>query len=160
MTGSGENSDEIINEGAEQTFHSTKRPIEKKTFKPNKRQKEQQEDALLTKAMGLIERSAATAEAKNSERDADDIFGEYIAMELKSIKNEEMKRLVKFRIQSLLFSTLSSHPMTAIPPPAPFHPPVLSQWDHPHASTSPSDGWLSGTPSRHSSPYNSYNEDN
>ena len=82
----------------------------------------------------------------------------YVATELRAIKNEEAKRHVKFRIQSLLFSSLTSHPM-----PSTIHAfgaqPMHSQWDSSHTST-PSDGWISGPSSRHSiSPYASLNED-
>ena len=98
--------------------------------------------------MECIERSVDTNK-NTTKRDADDIFGEYVATELRSIKNEEAKRHIKFRIQSLLFSSLTSHPMPTFPPPihALEAQPMHSQWDHSHTST-PTDGWIPG-PSSH-----------
>ena len=52
---------------------------------------------------------------KANPRDADAVFGEYVASELRSIKNEHTKRVLKFRIQSMLFSSLSEWSATPTP---------------------------------------------
>ena len=41
--------------------------------------------------------------SKCTQWDPDDIFGEYIASELKTIKDEATKRRIKFQIQSMIF---------------------------------------------------------
>lgn len=86
--------------------HSTKRPLQtSKGNSQSKRQKrELQEDVLLQKAVACMERATGGTQ---SGKDSDDTFGEYVAAELRSVPNEEMKRVLKFRIQSLLFSALS-----------------------------------------------------
>ena len=65
-----------------------------------------------------------------------------IHLDYKSIKNEEPKQHVKFWIQSLLFSSLSSRPIPTFP--TPIHVPgaqaIHSQWDH-SCSSPPTDGW-------------------
>lgn len=113
MTDSGQNNDVFIaSKDSEQTVRSIKHPTER-DHRPSKRQnKELQEDALLKKAVECMERSA-TADAKNTtKRDATDIFGEYVATELRPIKNEETKRQVKFRHTAVLFT-----PCPLFPPP-------------------------------------------
>ena len=141
---------------SKETVWSTKQTIERGDGRPITKcqKKESKEDILLTKAMECIERSAG-ANKNTSKRDADDIFGEYVATELRSIKNEETKRHVKFRIQSLFFSSLSSHPITTFP--TPIHVPGAQamhlQWDHSCSST-PTDGWHQSI-----SPYCSFNEE-
>ena len=46
--------------------------------------------------------------AKRSDDD-DDIFAQYIASELRSIENPQAKRLIKWTIQSLIFSAHSGY---------------------------------------------------
>ena len=59
-------------------------------------------------------------------RDEDDIFGEYVATEIQSIQNEELKGWVKFKIQSLLFSAHSESPSQS----SPAFPPTQSYASH------------------------------
>ena len=49
---------------------------------------------------------------KGTARDADEVFGEYVTSELRSIKDENTKRVIKFRIQSLFFSLLTPQQAT------------------------------------------------
>ena len=52
--------------------------------------------------------------------DGDDVFGQYVASELKSMENPHMKRFTKWKIQSLIFHAHSEY---AMPP-----------WQHPDQS--------------------------
>ena len=71
-----------------------------------KKKKEAQEDILLQKAIQCMERS-------DNKEDEDDIFGRYVASELRSIDNIHTKRLAKWQIQSIIFNV---HSGTAIQP--------------------------------------------
>ena len=90
----------------QQQVRSTKRPTGSKEKKTSKRQKET-EDIILHKAIDLMEQSSS----KPISRDVDDIFGEYVANELKTIKDGHLKRMVKFNIQSILFHSLTQPSM-------------------------------------------------
>ena len=94
---------------------STKRPLTSEVTKSaTKRQRQiAKEDELLKKAITCMENASNANKA--SSRDADAVFGEYVASELRSIKNEHTKRVLKFRIQSMLFSSLSEWSATSIP---------------------------------------------
>ena len=88
----------------------------------SKRQKkEMQEDVLLQKAIACMEK---TGNVHQQKRDDDDIFGDYIASEMRAIQNVEMKRWVKFKIQSLIFSAHSGF--------APQHLPLSRLHPKPH----------------------------
>ena len=50
--------------------------------------------------------------SKPIQKDADDVFGEYVTYELKNIKDEGTKQRIKFQIQSIIYST---HAGTQIP---------------------------------------------
>ena len=92
---------EIIESEEESNVRSTKRPLAAKKVKETKRQnREKQENSLLQKAIVCMEGASNKITAK---KDADDIFGEYVTSELRAMHNVEMKRWVKFRIQSLPF---------------------------------------------------------
>ena len=72
------------------TVRSTKRPLNSQVTKPaTKRQRQiAKEDELLKKAITCMENVSNTNKA--NPRDADAVFGEYVASELRSIKNEHM----------------------------------------------------------------------
>ena len=118
---------------------STKRPITDKGPKETKRQKrENQEQALLQKAITCME--TASASTSSTVRDADTVFGEYIASELRALQNTEMKRWLKHRIQSLIFSTTSTFP-SATPEMSPhqFGPSMMQAapvWEYPRGNRS------------------------
>ena len=96
---------EIIESEEESNVRSTKRPLAAKKGKETKRQnREKQENSLLQKAIVCMEGASNKITAK---KDADDIFGENVTSELQAMHNVETKRWVKFRIQSLLFSSQS-----------------------------------------------------
>ena len=83
-------------------MRSTKRPTSSTKANETKRQKrEKEEDSLLQKAMQCMEAATST----KSSIDADKLFGDYIASELKAIEDEKVKRLLKHQIQSLIFTT-------------------------------------------------------
>ena len=91
-------------------IRSTKRPLEGGKSKPtkvSKQFKQNPEDVLLMKAIECIEKTTAN-DNRNQKNDPDDIFGEYIATELKSIQDMNQKRAIKFRMQSLLFFILDA----------------------------------------------------
>lgn len=99
------------------TVRSTKRPLETRSQRASSskiRKKHEEEDMLLQKAIQCMEKSGNTKQMMGK-RDPDEIFGEYVATELQSIKNEEMKRVIKFKIQSLLFSALTPQPNPSFP---------------------------------------------
>ena len=107
---------------------STKQPTGTRNQRPSKRRKEiQQEDSLLQKALECMER---TGSSKESDRDPDIIFGEYVATELKAVKDEHKKRFIKFQIQSLLFSALNPQP----PPTRPHSLGTPPPWENPHST--------------------------
>ena len=96
---------EILDGEEEPNVRSTKRPIIQKGEKQTKRQKrEKQEETLLQKAIACME---GASDNHSAMRDVDSVFGEYIASELRAMKNQEMKCWVKHRIQSLIFSAQS-----------------------------------------------------
>ena len=83
------------------SVHSTKRPLccsEPKSV-TKRRKKELDKDMILHKALSCME--------KDPKKDEDDIFGQYVATELRSIKNQQIKRFTKWRIQSLIYSAHS-----------------------------------------------------
>jgi hypothetical protein len=86
-----------------------------------------------------MEQSANATKTGSSTRDADDIFGEYVANELKSITDCNAKRMVKFSIQSALF-----HSFNQQPPQMPNASPVQI---HSHLPTTPC-SWLAKHPSK------------
>ena len=138
----GSTSDDI--DLADQTPRSTKRPTGTRDSRPSKRQKEkQQEDTVLMKALECMERSGET------KRDSDDIFGEYVANELKAINDDQKKRFIKFQIQSLLFSLLSPQPI----PPEPHSNYGAHHrrpyWENPHPPNQTDDWNYRGDPSPH-----------
>ena len=79
---------------------STKRPIGATTSNLTKRQKrEKEEDCLLQKVVQCME-----ADTSNNSTNANKIFGDYIASELRAIEDQKAKRFLKHQIQSLIFS--------------------------------------------------------
>lgn len=124
---------------------STKRPTSSTAQRPSKRQKkETQEDVLLQKAIACMENAGGIDRHR---RDNDDIFGEYVATEIRSIQDSKVKCWVKFQIQPLLFSAQSgaipSPQLHALPPIPPSRPgtsqAMLGQWDYPN--TTPMHQW-------------------
>ena len=91
------------------TVRSTKRPLEGKqsaTFKRKKR--EAQEDVLLQKAIRCMEKSTSNNDEDKDKHkeDDDEIFGRYVATELRSM-DISVKRLTKWKIQSIIFGAHS-----------------------------------------------------
>ena len=86
--------------------HSTKKPIAKTSKfsigRKRNREEPQDEDRLIKKAIECLEKPEVPQQS-----DPDDIFGQYVTLELKSIQDER-KRGVKFKIQSLLYSAFVS----------------------------------------------------
>ena len=81
---------------------STKRPIKNRDQRTNKRKKQaDQEDLLLEKALLCMERAGESTQRKD---DDDDIFAQYIATEIRAIKDPQVKRMGKWKIQSIVFS--------------------------------------------------------
>ena len=88
-------------------IRSTKRPIEKGEKSKPKRakiQKGKPEELLIKKAIQCMERSTDNAVQV---KDADDVFGQYIATELKGIQDNNQKQLIKYKIQTVLFTALA-----------------------------------------------------
>ena len=75
---------------------------------------------------------------KGTAQDADEVFGEYVTSELRSIKDENTKRVIKFRIQSLFFSLLTPQQATIPAQGAQRWPDQPWQASTPHHSYQPS----------------------
>lgn len=82
----------------------------------------------MQKALECIER---TGRSKESDRDPDIIFGEYVDTELKAVEDEHKKRCIKFQIQSLLFSALNPRAQPTPSRPHSFGTPP--PWENPHS---------------------------
>ena len=86
---------------------SIKRPIIKdgpSNAKHSKCRKESPDDVLLMKALQCMERSTDNIVQI---KDPDEVFGQYIATELRGIQDKNRKQLIKYRIQSVLFTALA-----------------------------------------------------
>ena len=84
--------------GEDISVHSTKRlRIMRGAVKETQR-KEKEEEALLRRAISCMEAVSSCA------KDADAVFGDYIASELSTITNQETKRWLKHQMQSLIYS--------------------------------------------------------
>ena len=102
---------------------STKRPIGSAaeanvSAKSKCKLREKQEDMILQKAINVMDKSV-------KKDDEDDIFGKYVATELRAIENPHVKRYTKWQIQSLIFSAHSGFPAQSGP-----------SWQHPSGQPS------------------------
>ena len=72
-----------------------------------------------------------TTSCKCMQQNPDDIFGEYIASELKTIKDEAIKRRIKFQIQTMIFSVQNENHLPMSPGPLNYGYPTnpYYQWD-------------------------------
>ena len=71
-----------------------------------KRKRDAEESLLLNKALSVMASVPAVSAVK--EEDDDHVFGHFIASELRSIDNMDLKRLVKWKIQSAIYFATSS----------------------------------------------------
>ena len=135
----------IDNSPESSSFRSTKRPTKSQVPTTSKRQKrEAQEGLLLEKAISVMEKASNKSSEPPVQRDSDDIFGEFVTSELRTIEDTEIKRQVKFQIQSLLFSAQSNSNVTHQP--ATFSLPLQQQrlanspiWEYPPHVMQPSE---------------------
>lgn len=111
-------------------IRSTKRPTKEKCS--TKRKNEMKEDILLNKAIACMEKATSVEQATNIE---DDLFGQYVGAELKSIKKIQTKRYVKLKIENTncYFEAQYEHQHNIMP--------------YPHSMVSPHD-YSTRTPSR------------
>ncbi|XP_046860894.1 uncharacterized protein LOC124454131 [Xenia sp. Carnegie-2017] len=128
---------------------STKRPInvsdkESRATKAQKRDIE--ERGILKKAGDLLEiiasgkkSSLSSVHVSSADESTDDLFGRYIASEIKCIENDSAKRLAKVRIQNILFEAQSTSVCTTFSTTSPV--PYSSS----HYSHSPCSSVQSGT---------------
>ena len=87
----------LSDETDERDIRSTKRPLPiKKEKLTTKKAKQEKEDILLNKATACKEK----ANGKEDSLDEHDIFGKYVAHELRSISNVRLQRWVKWNIQT------------------------------------------------------------
>ena len=90
-----------------------------------KRKKEAQEVELLEKAILCMEKEG---KEESCVKDVDDIFGQFVACELRAIQDDSEKRLKKFKIHSIFYgaenTNLHSHTMQGSWFPSPFPYPV------------------------------------
>ena len=80
---------------------STKKP----TGNRNRKSKRGEEDNVLKNALAIMEQTSANLQKKRpvEAEDSDFIFAKYIATEIKDIENEKIKKLVKNKIQNIIF---------------------------------------------------------
>lgn len=98
------------------TKKSTKCPLPSSSeFKrPRKGGKREDEDSIILKRAVTVMENAVAAQtrpkisAPHSTTDADDLFGHYISNELKTIRDEYTKKILKHKIQNILFETQMS----------------------------------------------------
>lgn len=88
------------------------------------------EDILLNKAIACMEKATSVEQATNNE---DDLFGQYVGAELKSIKKIQTKRYVKLKIQTAIYEAQYEHQHNIMP--------------YPHSMVLPHD-YSTRTPSR------------
>ena len=101
---------EVAEESTSSEIHSTKRPTQPPmTALSRKQKREAQEDKLLEKAVSLMVNGPSTSMAIAKEDD-EDTFGRFIVSELRAIADPQIKRLVKWIIQSAIFNvSMPSH---------------------------------------------------
>ena len=126
------NNDDQIPCTTETQVHSTKRPTKNREQKSTKRRKEEQEDVVMQRAILCMEKAGGSIASKTA--DDDDIFAQYIATEIRSIDDAQVKRLLKWRIQSLIFN---AHSPGFMPQQAYMQHPG-SSWEYPRQESSPS----------------------
>ena len=80
------------------TAQSTKRPTSSGTGLTKRQKKESQEDELMKRAIACMEKVGD----RNSKQDDDDVFGLFVASELRSISDPQCKNRVKWQIKSIL----------------------------------------------------------
>ncbi|XP_014674058.1 PREDICTED: uncharacterized protein LOC106814275 [Priapulus caudatus] len=88
---------------------STKQPTGRKCSRKQKQVDD--EDIVLNKAMTALDKASRSPAMNDST--PDDIFGQYVASELKGVKDEYLKKMIKHRIHTVLFET-------QMPPSSPF----------------------------------------
>ena len=81
------------------------RPAKATKQRSAKRRKGLQEEVLLEKVLSVMEKNGESSERK---MDADAIFAQYIASELRCIEDPHIKRVTKWKIQSIIFSAHST----------------------------------------------------
>lgn len=81
--------------------------------------KEAKKDVLLEKAIMFMEKTTASNDRMSNQtqptRDSDEVFGEFITIELKSINDPHLKRLTKWQIQTVLFNGAIGYESTQSP---------------------------------------------
>ena len=96
---------------------STKRPLSQSSTSSKKRKKMNPEDELLHKAITCME--TAMGETPTAKADEYDLFGRYIAAELRAIEDAQARCWAKLQIQTVLFNMQtgmrSMHHHTAVP---------------------------------------------
>ena len=109
-------------------YKSTKQPTSNKQMPSTcKRQRKEAQDILLEKAIGVME--MASNKSSSAQKEIDDIFGEYVASEIKAIRDPQVKWRVKFHIQSILFSAQGTTGSCQTQPIQPCHP--VANWEYP-----------------------------
>ena len=112
-------------EDSSSAVRSTKRPTTVKEPNTKRKKRESQEDLILQRAVSCMERAEKNI-TKGNGNDGDDVFGQYVAFELKSMDNPHIKRVTKWKIQSLIYHTHSECALQPYPP-----------WQHPEQPLPP-----------------------
>ena len=81
------------------------RPAKAIKQRSTKRRKGLQEEVLLEKVLSVMEKNGESSERK---MDADEIFAQYVASELRCIEDPHIKRVTKWKIQSIIFNAHST----------------------------------------------------
>ena len=91
---------------------NTKHIIKESMSAAKKRIHDAEESLLLNKALSVMTSVPAVSV---QEEDDDHVFGRFIASELRSIGNLDLKRLVKWKIQSTIYFATSSQSVVSQP---------------------------------------------
>ena len=71
-----------------------------------KRKREAQEVELLQKGITCMEKEG---QEESRVKDVDEVFGQFVACELRAIEDDSEKRLIKFKIHSILYGIDSTN---------------------------------------------------
>ena len=91
-----------------------KRKNDEPLVTPKRKRKEAKEDALLEKAIRCME--TGISKIVTTKHDSDKIFAEFIASELRSIEDNQVKRMLKWKIQNVLYGSDFNTPLSWCPP--------------------------------------------
>ena len=94
---------------------STKRPLRKKS-----KNTYDTKEALLKKALNVLEKTGEKSQSNNQDADEHDVFGRHIASQLRKMSDKE-REFAHFKIQEIIFNIKFSGAQQSIQPSFPVH---------------------------------------